>query len=484
MPPPFSLRSAQFNLGTEPETAPSPIPAEGPFKIGILGDFRGRQDRGARLSDGPRPMAVDRDNLEVVMAGLGVELHVPLAGGGSPLVLRFRELDDFRPERLRPQIEPLTRLEELRGQLGNSASPQASPKADAGTAAPAASLLDAVLAKTVDHKDMPLAMPGGGDWDAYLRKIIAGHMAPTTDPRQAELAAQVEAMEAVLLRAVLHHPAFQALESAWRGLDFLVRRLDTDGNLKLYLLDWTRDELVADLAVDDLSTTQAYRLLVEPALAPAGGRPWAVLMGNYTFGSSDQDAALLERLAAIARQAGAPFVAAASPALVDGKDQAAWAALRRSPAAAFLGLALPRFLLRLPYGNDTAPVEGFTFEEMPAGTDHESYLWGNPAFACIGLLGEAFLREGWALDPNAVRELGGLPLHIYTADDESQIKPCAEVVLGERAMERIRDAGIMPLLCDRGSDRLRLPGFRSLALPPAPLSGRWQKRLALPDQTL
>ena len=141
--------------------------------------------------------------------------------------------------------------------------------------------------------------------------------------------------------------------------------------------------------------------------------------------------------------------------------------------AAYLGLALPRFLLRLPYGKDTSPVEEFDFEEMPAGSDHDGYLWGNPAIACVYLLAESFLRRGWNFHAGSVREITDLPLHVYQDDDESRIKPCAEALLGDEAMAAILDKGLMPLLSVRDRDAVRLARFQSLTCPATPLGGRW-----------
>jgi type VI secretion system protein ImpC len=146
--------------------------------------------------------------------------------------------------------------------------------------------------------------------------------------------------------------------------------------------------------------------------------------------------------------------------------------LRRIPQATWLGLALPRFLLRLPYGQRTQSTEQFAFEEMPAG-GHEDYLWGNPAFACAYLLGEAFVQDGWEFRPGQIPRIEGLPAHVYRANGESHLKPCAEALLTENAGEAILNKGLMPLLSIKGSDSVRLMRFQSIALPPAPLSGRW-----------
>src|SRR5262249_9920447 len=188
--------------------------------------------------------------------------------------------------------------------------------------------------------------------------------------------------------------------------------------------------------------------------------------------------------------AGAPFLAAASTRLLgcdsldatpsprqwrlDKEAVASWTAVRRLPQAGWLGLGLTRFLMRLPYGKDTAPAETFAFEEFSAAPDHENYLWANPAIACACLLGEAFSESGWDLRPGEINEISGLPAHVYRADGESYLKPCAEALLGPDAAEAILDRGLMPLISMKGSDAVRLVRFQSIALPTAPLAGRWR----------
>jgi type VI secretion system protein ImpC len=141
--------------------------------------------------------------------------------------------------------------------------------------------------------------------------------------------------------------------------------------------------------------------------------------------------------------------------------------------ANWLGLALPRFLLRLPYGKQTESTETFAFEEFLAAPRHEDYLWGNPALACAYLLGEAFSESGWNLRPGEINEINGLPAHVYRADGESVLKPCAEALLTEDAAEAILDQGLMPLLSMKGSDSVRSVRFQSIAEPAAPFAGRW-----------
>jgi type VI secretion system protein ImpC len=155
------------------------------------------------------------------------------------------------------------------------------------------------------------------------------------------------------------------------------------------------------------------------------------------------------------------------------EDGLAWEELRRIPEASYLGLALPRLLLRLPYGADTDPIERFDFEEMPTVLEHDDYLWGNPAFVCVYLLAQAFSHYGWNLRAGMIQDIEGLPLHIYKEHGESKVKPCVEVVFIERAAKRILDYGIMPLLSFKDQDTIRLARFQSLADSPTNLSGRW-----------
>jgi type VI secretion system protein ImpC len=280
------------------------------------------------------------------------------------------------------------------------------------------------------------------------------------------------------MRGLLHQPDFQALEAAWRGAFFLARKLDPAVGIRLYLVDATK----ADLAESaDLS-----KVLLET------GESWALVGGDYTFGPTREDAELLRHMAGIACRAGAPFLAAASPHLVgwgslaesstperwrcewDAEAEQAWDSLRRMPEASYLGLALPRFLLRPPYGPGINTVDQFDFEEMPAGSPpHELYLWANPMFACVFLLATAFGEYRWQLRPGICQEIEDMPAHFYAESGDIRMKPCAEAMLTADAAEKILDGGVMPLLSVKGRDAVRLARFQSLRKPAAPLSGRW-----------
>jgi type VI secretion system protein ImpC len=464
-----------------------------PFRIAVLGDFSGRANRavkpaGPRLA-GRRPMLIDPDNFEVVMESLQVGLQLP-AGA-----LRFAELDDFHPDQIYRNIPLFQTLRQTRKQLSDPETFRAAapPPAPAQPAPTSGSLLDQIAGVSAAPEPAPTRKPSADAvLDDAIRRIVAPHLTPKPDPRQHELVAQVDAAAGELMREILGDPDFQALEAAWRSMFLLLQRIETGVDLKIYLIDVTREDLIEDvLGASDPHSTGLYRLLVDEAAGTPGETPWAVVAGNYTFTPGERECQALARIATIAREAGAPFLAAMHPRLmgcesiaatpdtddwktpVETGNMQAWQRLRAIPDACWLGLAMPRFLLRLPYGKATSSSDVFDFEEMPQPPAHESYLWGNPAIACACLLGEAFNRQGWDLRPGLVNRLDGVPIHSYKRGGESVITPPAEVWITERFAGRILDQGVIALASVKNGDAVQLVRLQSIAQPPRLLAGPW-----------
>ena len=177
-------------------------------------------------------------------------------------------------------------------------------------------LLDQIIAQTPGERQIRSKAPPS-EWQSFLQDIVRPHLVSDPHPRQAEMMAAVDAAAGELMRMILHHPDFMALEAAWKGLHFLVSRLETDALLKLYLLDISKEELAMDLgSVENLRSTGLYRLLVEQSIETPGADPWAVLIGNYYFEQRLDDIEFLGRIAKIAKASGAPFIAAASDKMV------------------------------------------------------------------------------------------------------------------------------------------------------------------------
>ena len=482
--------------------------ANRPPRILVMADFSGRGRReppaeAAELANRPL-LEVEIGRLDAVMARLRPELRLTL--GGAEHTVFFQQLDDFHPDALYRRLDGFQALRHARARLLDPAQfaqaaaelalPVAAPSVQSEPAPPAESepaLFERLLGRAPTVPTAP-APASGSATDAlqhWLRAIVQPHVVHT-DPRQASWVAAVDAAIGDQLRALLHQPAFQALEATWRGLRDLVADLDDPG-ARVFLLDVTREELLLDLraAGGRPSATHLRLLLIERGVRMPDGESWTLLIGDYAFGAEPEDIALLAALGALASEAGGPFVAAARPelagcataaALADrarwspltADAEARWQALRGCEVAPWLGLALPRVLLRLPYGRKTEPIETLPFEEMPGGRDPAAYLWGNPAFACARLIAAAFAENGWDFNPGDVLELEGGPAHVVEEAGERVLQPLTEVLLGEQAMQALLARGLMPLLGHRQRNAARLARFQSLADPPKALAGAWR----------
>lgn len=482
-----SFGSIDFNLVSSMDSSRgTPLDSE-PFRILVLGDFSGRGSRGicdphgALASGKLRP--VDRDELENVMEHLCVRLRLPLSlDGGDSTELTFVELDDFHPDRLYENLELFREIEQKIPR-----STQVSPPA--ARLLPDETLPEGLLCRAVEQTPGSLldqildGAPAGGEskettvpvssWDRFLNRVVSPYSVSADDPAEQQAREIVEDAAGEVMRALLQYPAFKELEAAWRGLKLLVYGLETGEELQIVLLDVTMEEIRDDLnSSEDLSASALFRLLVQECEE----EPWGLVVGNYTFDASNDDIVLLGRLAQVASAADAPCVVAAGQSFLAGRSAVdlLWEQFRRLPSATYLGLAIPRFLLRLPYGKRTDPLESFAFEEMPAIPVHSEYLWGNPAFAVGRLLGESFAEHGWGMVPGVKQDLEGLPLHTYRVEGESRIAPTTEQVFTVEQCERIMEAGFMPLLSFRERDMVRIARFQSIAAPPTLLAGRWR----------
>ncbi|MGA2040240.1 MAG: type VI secretion system contractile sheath large subunit [Bryobacteraceae bacterium] len=452
----MSERISKVSVGIEVGESTQPIlstpDADTPFRILILGDFSGRGFRGERAPiAGRRPIAVDSDNLDQVLASIAPSVQL------SQGTLRFRALDDFHPDHIYLRTDAFRKLAELRNQ------PAPVPAGTRETVQPAAplasgrSLLESIM-EQADEEPASRVVEAPDALADFIKKAVEPHLADRRNPRQEEWTARVDAAAGTQMRAILHHPHFQSLEAAWRAVAMLVDRLQPDTDLKICVFDATLEELMSDAAA------------FERCLGGSTSAPWSLIVGNFVFSRAAGDAAKLRWLGCLAASLGAPFLGEAAPP--SDAPCLEWQELVHSPEAHWIGLALPRYLLRLPYGKDTSPAEQLDFDEMPESV-HADYLWGNPAFLCACVLGLAFRGDGWQMRPARHREIGGLPQHIYRADGESVAKPCAEVLLTDTAAEFILGNGFMPLASMKDQDSVLLVRLQSIADPPAPLSGRW-----------
>lgn len=452
-----------------------------PVRIAVLGDFSagaaaGRLETGADLAS-RKLLSVEFDNLEDTMARLGVKLTLPIGDGGAGVELEFGELDAFHPDQLYREVEVFKALADLRRRLNNpstfaKAAAEVQSWAGGGrkrvsrggkrrsrSGAPAA---DAKLSDFARLVGLAPELVTDGPIDGLLRSIVGPFVVPAPDPKKDALVGTVDKALSDAMRAVLHQPEFQNLESLWRGLDMLLRRIETGPMLQVMLLDMSAEEFAADLSsTDDLGETGLYSLLVDkPSQEKNGGL--SLICGLYQFEPTPPHSELLGRMAKIASHAGAPFVTAmASDALMDRRKAPhpliveALKELRELAEGSHLALMSPRFMLRHPYGKRSDPISVFDFEEFTAADGLRGMLWGHPAILAACLL---------AAPTGKTLSIGDLPFHYFIDEHGDQVAlPCTERLVNAEAAARLRQYGIGALMAHKGQPELRVHGLDTVS---------------------
>jgi len=289
---------------------------------------------------------------------------------------------------------------------------------------------------------------------------------------------------------ILHNERFQQVESAWRGLHYLVSNTETDEMLKIRVMNISKKDLGKTLkkfkgAAWDQSPL--FKKLYEQEYGQLGGEPYGTLIGDYYFDHTPGDVELLGQMAQVASAAHAPFIAGAGPTLMGmdswqelanprdlGKifgapDYAAWRSLRESDDSKYIGLAMPRFLARLPYGAKTNPVEEFEFEEETGSGDSRKYGWANSAYAMGLNINRSFKLYGWCTSIRGVESGGaveGLPVHTFPSDDGGVDMKCpTEIAISDRREAELANCGLMPLIHRKNTDVAAFIGAQSLQKP-------------------
>lgn len=360
--------------------------------------------------------------------------------------------------------------------------PEVESAAAAAPAVPAEaqpkSILDTIvdegrIAQSAEEKKI------GRTWvEKFISEIMQGSMkvSADTDKMLADRIAELDDLISVQLNEVMHSPELQKVESAWRGLAYLVNQSETSDKLKIRVMNISKDELLKDLTkAKDFDQSHTFRKLYEEEFGHPGGQPYGALIGDYEFGRHNQDITLLQEMSKIAANAHAPFIAAASPAMfnwndftemtstpdiataMDGELYLKWKMFRESEDAKYVGLCLPRVLGRLPYGKDTVPVEEFSYEEKVSGRDHSKYLWTNAAYAFGARLTDAFSKHEWCAAIRGYEGGGlveGLPTHQFLTDDGDVATKCpSEIGITDRREKEFSKAGFIPLSYYKNTDR-------------------------------
>ncbi len=337
-------------------------------------------------------------------------------------------------------------------------------------------LLDQIVAEGRFGNDAQAQSRGKDIVSRFVSEVLEGAVTVGRDTESMINAriAQLDHLLSLQVNEIMHHPEYQKLEASWRGLKYLLNQSETGEQLKLKIFNVSKKELLRDLQrAPEFDQSALFKKVYEEEYGVFGGAPFGALLGNYEFNKSGQDIELLEKISNIAAAAHAPFIASASHEMfnlesfaqldqprdmgkvLDSTEYAKWKAFRNTDDARYVALALPRMLLREPYGAKTVPIEAFNYDEHVDGTEHESYLWGSAAWALGAKVTDAFAKYSWCAAIRGVESGGlvtGLPVHNFQTDAGETVMKCpTEVSVTDRREKELADLGFVPLVHQKGT---------------------------------
>ncbi len=486
---PAGAEALDFGVLSVPDRPGGAAEARTKFRIAVLGDFSGRANRGA-LEVGAdlgkrKPLKLDVDTVDDVIARFRTELVLPIGPEGAAVAVELGSLDDLHPDELYDAVEVFQELQNLRRLLKSGQADRARADLEAWGARYGA--LGGLARRRARGAQVPAdlklsefaqligaraeAQPEPTATEELIRRVVAPYVVKAPDPEIPGMLAAVDEALSGTMRALLHNPDFQVVESAWRSLDLLARRIETGGGLEIVVYDVAAEELAIDLAVaPDLAESGIFEMLAEKPALDQGQGAISAVMALYQFEETPPHAELLGRLAKVAAYMDAPVVTSVSAKAFDVKTDdlhplvaGAFEELRALPEAAYLGLAVPRFLLRQPYGRRSDPIERFDFEEFTRREGLKGMLWAHPGVLVAVLLGASWTQGGGKVVPGAVMTLDDVPFTYVTDADGDQVAlPCTERLLTERSAAEAARRGFMPVLAIVGRNEVRLGSFRSV----------------------
>ncbi len=497
-----------------------------PLVLGVVGNFSGNNQT-PKDSWATRTFEyVDPDNFEQRLQECQPQLDLEVSDMFTQddmkfrVCLAFKGLKDFSPDRLVEQIPMLSKLMEIRHELMNQKSPpvrQSSKSIEGPTPPPMArttgdfndgnvSLLDQVIGAT-NFEDRKLG-DGEQTVEEKVRDRRAEHWLENWIQQALDgqelidenwkawvdaTVGDIDQKISVQLAAIMHHPDFQALEGAWRGLSFLMKNMEHGSQIRLQMIHCSRTELLSDLKNRDYRDTALYQKIHASRFEERDGPPFGAVLMDFAFSWTDDDLELLSSIGQIGENACCPIFADVSsevfgvsswsrfmpcyrPELFQQAEMhEGWSKLRREPSSKFLTLMAPRMLARLPYGAKTRPCEKFAFEELGLGestmseADWSSDLcWMSSIYSLGIVLARAFARHRWCIAIRGSRDgfVENIPTLVVPSVSGSvlQFGP-VECRFDDRAEWSLVQSGLLPWLTNIDSEFTVMMTCPSVHLP-------------------
>ena len=491
---------SEFNF----ERPSSPLPEDPPFHILMLGDWSG--DAKTPKVDERKSIQIDRDNFNEVLSEIGAAIELDLYNDQQTIIqLQFEDIEDFHPDQVFRKISLFSDLRDVRRRLSDPDTFDAAAQqvrswfvsndnsfddeeiqSQLDDAPPVESnnILDLILEHPRTTTSKKPQTVDNSDLGRLVSKLVKPFLVKFDENEQAKLIHSVDQAISQLMRIILHHPKFQALEAAWRGLYLLVRRVETDSQLRIFILDISQGELTDDLkSVQNLTESFLFRQVKS--------ENYAILAGNYSFSVNVEDIAALMRLAKIAFDTDSSFLSHLKPEFFgvtdfleiedltelstaeDSIESRLWSSLRNIPEANHIGLSPMRILGRLPYGENSDAVDDFSFEEFDQSVNTKKILWLNPSFVIGLLLAQSYKSSGSQMGMKLFRNLERLPVYYYRENNVTKILPIAEILLTDSFLESLLELGLIPFISIRDSDGIKVPRFQSVSSNNPKLAGCW-----------
>lgn len=519
MPEPRARESVQRKIGRvrpprvqityDIETGGAIEQKELPFVVGVLADLSGPRETSLPELRKRRFVEITADNFDAVVAATKARLSFyvdSLDEDGSQIrvELLFSSMADFEPTNVARQVAPLNDLLEARTRIGEFQSVLNRDQKlqdmirEGLTSAGTREVSQSSRSQKEQQFDYISRLVGAASSlertraqelvTAFVENINLSAAATDLETAITTGIAEIDSRLSRQVRQILHHPEFQALESIWRGVRYLLAQTEISATLKIRVLNVKKDELAADLTEkSEFKDRTVFREICEEPYGIFDGEPFGLLIGAYEFRESEEDVELLQNLSRIAAASHVPFLAAAAPGILqldnfaslgsvsnlyemfESPEYSRWRQFRDFDDSRYIGLVLPHILLRLPYGKTTTPIEEFDFEEFTEVPQPLDFLWGNAAFALAGCVTQSFARYGWCAAIHGVEGGGlleGLPIHSIDADGDLVMRGPTDVAINDRRESELSTRGFIPLCHYRGTDRAAFLSVNSVHKPP------------------
>jgi type VI secretion system protein ImpC len=461
--------------------------------LAVLGDFAG--DAGGEI-ESRKIISVDLDTLDSAIRRQRPEIRLDLPYCPS---LRFSSWRDFHPDSIAERTPSLQALLYARDEVGNlsvmkqhlaeagvpdvaETSPARAPAAaDPSSRAPdqnEGGLLDSILGDESTGEAAggsgrssssagSARTHGSGDpeFDRMIRSIVDESADSQDFAGEHARRAAIDGELSRRMREILHHPRFQSLEASWSGVRNLIRAGASDPDrLRIRILDLRKDE-VAAIEIDELESSPLYALICGATVETPGAERFSALLTDFEIGDDGPDLRVAAILAALAARAAAPLLAAASSqlALPGYEGSEAWRALSASPLGEWISLSYPRVLIRLPYGNETDPIDAFDFDEFAGSEGSEGHLWGSPALLAGRMLAGAIVKTGVISDFRHFAYVEDLPVHVVRQSEEIESVGPMQTLLTEPQIAKLNDRGITAVVGRVGGDGAEIVGLRAVS---------------------